>query len=222
MTRLLRHLLRILLAVVLYWAGAMFVVIAVRHCGGSLRMDSVLVGVGCFVAGILLFRRFPFIPMYIFGHEMTHYLAAKLFLKETGKIRLGRGKGSVEVSQPNAWIVLAPYFVPFYVLVSLLVFLGMKWLWRGMPREVCLAFGGMVGLGWAYHLVMTLKALREGQQDIALHGAFFSYGMILAGNAFCLMAGVLTLTSSWGSAWGMFRDMTQIQLAAIQSAFADR
>ena len=217
MTRFLRHLLRGLLALFLYWCGAMFLVIGARLSSGSMfKAYPVLTGLVAFVAGIFLFRRFLLQPVYIFRHEMTHYLVAKLFLRDTGKIRLGGTRGSVEIPQPNSWIVLGPYFIPLYALVATLLFWIVGLFWHSMPLWAACVFGGAIGLCWAYHFALTWTALRKGQEDIGIYGPFFSYGMIVAGKAFCLMAGILTLTSSWGKGYGMFVDMARVQYVLIQ------
>ena len=53
------------------------------------------------------------VRLYVFGHELTHWLTARLFRRRTGAFHVGGDRGYVMVERPNVWITLAPYFVPF-------------------------------------------------------------------------------------------------------------
>ncbi|NLF93424.1 MAG: hypothetical protein GX564_06005 [Oligosphaeraceae bacterium] len=168
---------------------------------------------GGFLAGGLFFTLVSRLtPLYIFGHECTHWLSAKLFFKETGKFRCRASGGFVEIKQPNVWIILAPYFVPFYFLIctglwGLAVALWPKW------YSPCLHYAAIVlGICYAYHVVLTCFALSKGQADLRLKGVLFSLALILAFNALFIYLAVLTTTRQWPEAWPVFARKGQFLL----------
>src|SRR4051794_36019792 len=59
-------------------------------------------------AGYLAFQWVFFKPMrsYVFGHELTHALAAWLTGGEVHSIRVGKNGGSVTVTKPNLVVAL--------------------------------------------------------------------------------------------------------------------
>jgi hypothetical protein len=123
-------------------------------------------------------------PMYVFGHEMTHYLTAKLLRHRTGKVELGWRKGYVEVPEPNAIIVLAPYVIPFYFLLSvgLLALPDLV-----LPEGVLPSWYGIAVMCWlavcaAFHVVLTCIAVFRAQSDLEYCGRFLSLCIILTGN----------------------------------------
>lgn len=155
---------------------------------------------GALLAGLLCFCRYPLAPVYVFGHEMTHFLAAKLMGRRTGRVRLSWSNGYVEVPQPNAAIILSPYIFPFYLFLS-----------AGLMGLVCLPLpptlwpaawknGSALWLGLcaAYHIVLTLRALSRTQSDLEHCGRPLSLALILSGNllaAWCAWWIALQLTA---------------------------
>ncbi|MBR4125462.1 MAG: hypothetical protein IKR13_04595, partial [Victivallales bacterium] len=57
-----------------------------------------------FALGSVLFVCFPCRPVYVFGHELTHWFAAVLTGHKADFPRLGLQKGSVNVTQPTLFI----------------------------------------------------------------------------------------------------------------------
>ncbi len=154
-----------------------------------------------FAVGVLLFSvfsRIRFLSVYVFGHELTHWLAAKLCRRRTGRLKLGCTRGSVEIDDPNLVIVLAPYVVPFYTMIWIGVY-GVVRFFLGQhvpPLVETIAHGG-IGLTYAYHLVLTLKALSPSQTDLMYHGFIFSLLIVLLGNLVLLLAGSVVATGQW-------------------------
>ncbi len=156
-------------------------------------------------------------PLYVFGHECTHWLSAKLFLKETGKFHCRAGAGFVEIKNPNLWIILAPYFVPFYFLLFAGIWGLLLTLW---PKELTphLHLAAIaLGICYAYHLVLTCFALSKGQADLRLKGVPFSLALILTFNALLVYLAVLTSTRQWPAAWRVFSQKSQLLLHWLQS-----
>src|SRR3990172_6832323 len=59
--------------------------------------------------------------MYLWAHEFTHLLVAKLFLRQVHGFHItSRSGGKVVIDRTNVAIDLAPYAVPLYNVVALL------------------------------------------------------------------------------------------------------
>ncbi|MBQ6472292.1 MAG: hypothetical protein IJJ33_09935 [Victivallales bacterium] len=210
---MIRAILKFLASLLLYWLAVTLLLTFVSNAGHIFQNDAAIVGGIAFVAGLLLFscRRFRLEPVYVFGHEMTHYLAAKLFRLKTGRIHIGMREGYVEIVNANIWTILAPYFVPFYLVVAMGV-LGMtQFFWYPTPREGVLIFAAAVGLTYAYHCVMTTVAISHTQSDLARHGPVFSLSLILTCNAFFLLLAMMLVTGRWCATWHAFSDLALLQ-----------
>lgn len=157
-----------------------------------------LFAAGGLAAGFLLFTYlWRFTPLYVFGHEMTHWLTARLFLKETGAFCCKADRGYVVIKDPNFCIILAPYFIPFYFLLLAGLCGVCDLFFPPLPRPFVLALAAALGLAYSYHGVMTLIALRQGQADLKRCGTLFSLSLIAAGNAAFLYLALLTATGHW-------------------------
>lgn len=171
---------------------------------------------GGFAAGLLLFGLVcRFSPAYVFGHELTHLVVAKLFRRRTGRFRLSGSRGSVEIERPNIAITLAPYFVPFYAVA-----------WLGLYGAFCLfasreqTIPGLVhaglGLAYAYHVVLTLYALRRGQADLAQYGPVLSLAVILAANLLLLVLAATVISGDWKLTAATFVTHLQLEWAVLR------
>lgn len=168
-----------------------------------LRVDTrtilLPIGLGFLAAHGLFALRLRFIRLYVFGHELTHWFAAKLFRRRTGRFEVGRRGGSVEVENPNTLIVLAPYFVPVYTLAWIGAYGIVRLFIEPIPTWGVMLFGVGLGATYAFHLVLTWLSLKAGQEDLRLCGPIFSVGVILLGNLLLIF---LTLTVA-GRLWGI-------------------
>ncbi len=154
-----------------------------------------------FALGSVLFVNFPCRPIYIFGHEFTHWLAALLTGHHADFPRLGLHKGSVNILQPTLFIALAPYFLPFFLLISAIVFSVIRLCNpQTTPLFWNLAFGWL-GLCYSYHIVLTILALARGQSDLQFRGPVLSYSVILFGNLLVLYLAVVLVSQEWRAAW---------------------
>lgn len=152
-----------------------------------------------FAAGLAFFMYVAkWTALYVFAHELTHWIAAKLFRRRTGRFRVGLNKGSVEIENPNIWITLAPYFIPFYAMI----WIGISGLITMFADQLSpwletLLVGG-VGLAYAHHVFMTADVLRHHQSDLQLYGPFYSLSLIVFCNSLGLFLGIMTTTRNWG------------------------
>jgi len=152
-----------------------------------------------FLSGLAIFGiRIRFVRLYVLGHELTHYVTAKLFLRRTGGFRIGGNRGSVEVDNPNTWIVLSPYIVPLYTVAWIGLYGLCRMLWVPFPAWAFSTFYAGVGITYAFHVVLTLLALRQGQQDLQLYGTCFSLALIFCGNAALLFLALVVAGQHWG------------------------
>lgn len=158
--------------------------------------------VGGFAGGLIFFifiSRLPF--LYVFGHELTHWLAAKCFLRETGSMKISGGSGHVQVERPNVWIVLAPYFVPLYSLVWAGFYGVTQMVWHHPHPAVGVGFNIGLGITYAYHVKMTFHALSRAQSDLKMHGVFFSLSLIICCNTALLLFCLIVASGQWGQGW---------------------
>jgi len=70
------------------------------------------------MAGYVAFQWVFFRPIrtYVFGHELSHALAAWLSGAKVRHFRVSKKGGSVSVSKSNVFVALAPYVLPLYAL----------------------------------------------------------------------------------------------------------
>jgi hypothetical protein len=151
--------------------------------GGTLLLQFFL-GAG-FWALVFSFLGRP-LRSYVLAHELSHALAALLSGARVGKMKIGSRGGSVVVSHSNLWIALAPYLIPFYSLLLLILHASASLFWDPSPWRPWLPFA--LGLTWSFHLSFTLYALSLGQRDIQPYGAWGAYPVILVGNLLVLAA----------------------------------
>lgn len=158
---------------------------------------------GFAVAELFLLSGLRFVRLYVLGHELTHWLAAKLFRRRTGRFRADARSGSIEVEDPNALIVLAPYFVPVYTLAWVGVY-GILRMWVDpVPDWGVALFCGGLGATYAFHLTLTGLALQRGQEDLRLCGPVFSVGVVLFGNLALVFLALVVAGRLWDLAFGI-------------------
>ena len=182
-----------------------------------LKNSISLTGFIAFVLSAFFFHWHRFTVVYVFGHELTHWATAKLFFKKTGRIRVGRLSGSTEIYDTNVTITLAPYIIPFYLMVVVGVF-GISQLFvYPSPLWAVYAVSIMVGVTYAYHIMLNLFALRQAQSDLELYGKVFSLAFILAGNALFLLLALLIATVQWKETFHAFTKLLIFQWDALKA-----
>lgn len=146
-----------------------------------------------FVLGIAVYagihyRFYNFSRMYVFAHEMTHALAAVLCGIHIKDVHIGKESGYVKMSRTNTFVVLAPYFVPAYVIVCALIYAGLSLFVDMNPYRQVVLFA--IGFFMAFHFIQTFHTLWEADQpDLKLAGGkFFSCVSIVLANMLVLAA----------------------------------
>lgn len=140
-----------------------------------------------FVAGLVVYSGihygyYNFSRPYVFAHEMTHALAALLCGCRIKDVSIGHDSGYVKMDRCNAFVVLAPYFVPAYVLAAALVYVIADLFVDVSPYRQVFLF--VIGFFTAFHFIQTFKTLFEADQpDLKLAGGkVFSVVMITLAN----------------------------------------
>ncbi len=136
----------------------------------------------------------PAIRVYVFGHEMTHAIWGLLTGSKIGRMRVGDDGGFVELSNPGLFTTLAPYFVPFYLVVLLLLHLLLGLFFDMAPYSLWWLFA--MGLAYGFHILYTLKSLAQKQPDIRVYGHLISYVVILLANVLLFGYGLVAITSA--------------------------
>ena len=139
-----------------------------------------------FAAGLLLFTFISrFTKFYIFGHELAHWIFAKLFMRETQNFSVGKDGGAVQVKDPNIWISLAPYFYPTFTILWVPTWFAFKYFEKDFKYSPHIFFG-ILAFTWSYHFVLTLYALKFEQSDLKRYGKPISFALIMFINLFII------------------------------------
>ena len=136
----------------------------------------------------------PSIKMYVWGHELTHAAWGLLTGSKIGKIKVSESGGYVNLSNPGIFTTLAPYFVPFYLVIVLLLRWVAGLIWDMEPYA--LYWLVLVGAAYGFHITYTIRSLAERQPDIKEYGHFISYVLILLINLLVFGYGIVAVTST--------------------------
>ncbi len=133
--------------------------------------------------GYFLFEWAFFRPIrtYVFGHELTHALAAWMSGGEVKKFHVSKEGGSVSVTKSNIFVALAPYMVPLYALILLAGFFSTNYFYD--LHRYWNVFLAVLGVSVGFHVGLTVFALQQNQPDLKVAGWFLSSVVILLGNA---------------------------------------
>lgn len=156
----------------------------------------------CPVVQVILFRTMTF---YVLGHELTHSVAAVLCGARVKKMKVSASGGHVILDKSNAFVALAPYFIPLYAVLFLAV-VRLASLWTPVPGWLTAA-----GLGYflSFHCCMTALTLwEEHQTDLdQAGGAFCSLAWILLANSVVVVLSIKLLYPGVVSMHAVARDV---------------
>ena len=165
--------------------------------GLSISLFETLVGLGTKVtqravpfwvgaAAYFLFQIIFFKPVrtYVFGHELTHALAGLMSGAKLKNFKVSASGGSVVLTKTSVFITLAPYFIPIYTVILIIVYRAGAMFW---PLEnYHSAFLFLAGFTLSFHFGLTQFALAQGQSDLRQFGVFFSGVLIVLVNCVVL------------------------------------
>ena len=144
--------------------------------GALLSPQSLALFTGHAVWLLVWFFLPPPLRTYVLAHELSHALGALLCGGKARDLRVTARGGSVRVSKSNLLISLAPYFVPFYTLLLLLLRFLLGLFVAPIPWPLVWIF--LVGFTWSFHITFTIQSLLVPQPDIQESGRLLSYAMI--------------------------------------------
>ncbi|MCM8534084.1 MAG: hypothetical protein NE330_23175 [Lentisphaeraceae bacterium] len=205
--------LRFLLSIPIYIVGLLLAhaLFLLNYGFDNKITNSFVIG---FAVGLILFNFIcRFKPVYIFGHELAHWIFAKIFMKETQNFKVGKHGGSVQVRDPNVWVVLAPYFYPTFTVLwlpSWFIFIYFKNDFAYGPE----VFFAILGLSWAYHIVLTLFALKFEQSDIEKCGRPLSFSIIFTLNMLFIFVFLSLVTDGLLNGFSIFADTFKEDMSA--------
>ncbi|MFH0938078.1 MAG: hypothetical protein V1899_02180 [Planctomycetota bacterium] len=149
--------------------------------GPGLMLKWLAIGAASFIGLVVLIWR-PML-LYIFGHEITHALATWLCLGKISNLSASTTGGQITTSKSNTFIRLAPYSVPLYALLIVLLYYALNSWWRPLDDYThWLAFG--LGFLYTFHVGFSLWSLRRNQPDLKTDGWLFSLTLIYLANLF--------------------------------------
>src|SRR5512143_3438802 len=114
--------------------------------------------------------------MYLWAHEFTHLLVAKLFLRRVHGFHItSRFGGKVVIDRTNVAIDGARYAVPVYKVVAL----RPVTLFAGRPPLAGKIYLGAAAFLFTMHLCFSVEGFIDGQPDVRRSGRIFSLAVVL-------------------------------------------
>ena len=114
--------------------------------------------------------------MYLWAHEVTHLIVAKLFLRRVHGFHISsRSGGKVVIDRTNVAIDLAPYTVPLYNVMAILP----AALFAGDHPHARKIYLGAAAFLFAMHLCFSAEGFVDGQSDVRRSGRIFSFALVL-------------------------------------------
>jgi hypothetical protein len=167
------------------------------------------------LASYFIFQVIFFRPLrtYVFGHELTHALVGLLSGARLKSFKVSSSGGSVVLTKTNVWIALAPYFIPIYTIVLIVLYSAGSRFWPFEPYRPYYLFA--VGFTLSFHFGLTYFALAQGQSDLKQFGVFFSSILILIINCLLLTGVLKLLFPEHVSVSGFTRDSMQKALEIV-------
>ena len=141
---------------------------------------------------------------YLWGHEFSHLVLAKLFFRKIHQFHISsRNGGKVVMDRTNVMIDLAPYIFPLYSVGIGIAAMLFRHVSPWVP-DIYLAGASFL---FTMHLLFSAEGFLTGQPDLRRSGRLFSAAVVLFFLMLwipCLMApGV---SAGWGGAAEAYRE----------------
>ncbi len=151
---------------------------------------GVVLMIGWFSSGLL--KSF-FLYIYVLGHELTHAVFVLIWQGKVTEFHVSTSGGYITTNKTNWMIALSPYFVPLWSVIAAVIFALLR-LFFDLGPAWSLAFYGVMGVTWTFHVAWTLWMIPRDQPDLKENGTFLSLVVIFFGNLLVLV-GLLCLAS---------------------------
>jgi len=139
---------------------------AVTQFSGALHIFSWGI-VSYFIIHIFFYKP---VFLYVFGHEAVHAITAWLCGGRIASFKASKNGGKVATDRSNLFITLSPYFIPLYTIIILVIYYIISASYH-VRSEV---FIFLIGFSIAFHLALTVEAIKLKQPDITRSGPVFS------------------------------------------------
>ncbi len=113
--------------------------------------------------------------MYLWSHEFSHLIAAKLFLRKVHSFHItSRDGGKVVIDRTNVAIDLAPYIFPLYSIAAGCAAVLFRPASPWVP-DIYLALASFL---YSMHLLFSVEGFFRGQPDVKRSGRLFSGALV--------------------------------------------
>lgn len=160
------------------------------------------------VVHVLLYKP---ITLYVFGHELQHAIATWLCGGKVKGFSVSKKGGNVTVTKSNTFIALAPYILPIYTILVVLVYVISSWFFDMSLYVGYFIF--LIGATLVFHIVLTIDVMRKEQSDIIKSGFIFSLVIIYLANIIAaafilsLVFDDISISAYFGSLYDMARSI---------------
>jgi hypothetical protein len=127
---------------------------------------------GAFSYSMLHLFLFKLDFLYVLGHETTHAITTFFSGGKVTGMKVSGKEGSVKTTTPNFFVILSPYLVPVYVIITALLYFALSFFINVAKFSGHFIF--FTGFTLMFHLVYTAASIREKQSDLVKIGYLFS------------------------------------------------
>jgi hypothetical protein len=127
-----------------------------------------------------------FLYLYVLGHELTHAVFVLIFRGKVTDFHVSTEGGYITTNKTNLLIALSPYFVPFWSVVFAVIYGAVRY-FADLKPSWDLAFYGVMGLTWTFHMMWTLWMIPRDQPDLKENGTLLSLVIIYFANLLVLV-----------------------------------
>ena len=114
--------------------------------------------------------------MYLWAHEFSHLIVAKLFFRRVHSFHItSRDGGKVVIDRTNVVIDLAPYVFPLYCMAVCAAAVFLKSFSPWVP-DLYLALASFL---FTMHVLFSAEGFIKGQPDVKRSGRLFSGAVVL-------------------------------------------
>ena len=144
--------------------------------------------IGASIYLLLHFFVYNFSGPYVLAHEMSHAICAWLCGYKVTAMKVKEGSGYTKISGSNFFVFLAPYIVPLFPIIFVLIYLITSVFYKPITQYRNI-FLFIVGFFMAHHLTHPYLSLTETEQsDIGgAGGHIFSFPLIILINIALLL-----------------------------------
>lgn len=116
-------------------------------------------------------------PFYIFFHELSHAVVAKLQGADISAFKVGMNRGYIKANKSGFFIRLAPYYLPLFSIFTFVIIFLMIASWR-LFTEIealwLLCAQGLIWFSWYVYIFLNIRLIRLETTDLDKKEIFLS------------------------------------------------